>query len=84
MNLFLSSYRFNKPMPKISSKSLRYVFSGGTSMPAEIVRQWVDAFGIPIHEAYGMTEAVKRKSLNRAIYYMHNCVGVHIVTSTSL
>jgi long-chain acyl-CoA synthetase len=35
----------NNPETREQLKSLRYVFSGGTSMPAEIVRQWAEAYG---------------------------------------
>jgi long-chain acyl-CoA synthetase len=59
----------NAPESRKHLQSIRYVFSGGTSMPAEIVRQWVDAFGIPIHEAYGMTEAASLVTFNH--FYRH-------------
>jgi long-chain acyl-CoA synthetase len=57
-------------------KSIRYVFSGGTSMPAEIVRQWVDAFGIPIHEAYGMTEAASLVTFNHFFRHKIGSIGM--------
>lgn len=57
-------------------KSLRYVFSGGTSMPAEVVRQWVDAFRIPIHEAYGMTEAASCVTFNHLFRHKIGSIGV--------
>ncbi len=57
-------------------KSLRYVFSGGTSMPAEIVRQWVDSFGIPIHEAYGMTEAASCVTFNHLFRHKIGSIGM--------
>jgi long-chain acyl-CoA synthetase len=57
-------------------KSLRYVFSGGTSMPAEIVRRWVDAFGIPIHEAYGMTEAASLVTFNHLYRHKIGSIGM--------
>jgi long-chain acyl-CoA synthetase len=57
-------------------KSLQYVFSGGTSMPAEIVRQWVDAFGTPIHEAYGMTEAASCVTFNHLFRHKIGSIGM--------
>jgi long-chain acyl-CoA synthetase len=57
-------------------KSIRYVFSGGTSMPAEIVRQWVEAFGIPIHEAYGMTEAASIVTFNHLFRHKIGSIGM--------
>jgi long-chain acyl-CoA synthetase len=56
-------------------KSLRYAFSGGTSMPSEIVRQWMDAFGIPIHEAYGMTEAASCVTFNHLFRHKIGSIG---------
>ena len=56
-------------------KSLRYAFSGGTSMPSEIVRQWIDAFGIPIHEAYGMTEAASCVTFNHLFRHKIGSIG---------
>ncbi len=57
-------------------KSLHYAFSGGASMPAEIVRQWVDAFGIPIHEAYGMTETSSCVTFNHLFRHKIGSIGM--------
>jgi len=56
-------------------QSLRYAFSGGTSMPSEIVRQWIGAFGIPIHEAYGMTEAASCVTFNHLFRHKVGSIG---------
>ena len=66
----------NTPESRKQLKSLNYVFSGGTSMPAEIVRQWVDAFGIPIHEAYGMTEAASIVTFNHLFRHKIGSIGM--------
>jgi long-chain acyl-CoA synthetase len=66
----------NNPDSRKQLKSLSYVFSGGTSMPAEIVRQWVDAFGIPIHEAYGMTEAASIVTFNHLFRHKIGSIGM--------
>jgi long-chain acyl-CoA synthetase len=66
----------NNPESRKQLKSLNYVFSGGTSMPAEIVRQWVDAFGIPIHEAYGMTEAASIVTFNHLFRHKIGSIGM--------
>jgi long-chain acyl-CoA synthetase len=66
----------NNPEAQNQLRSLRYVFSGGTSMPAEIVRQWVDAFGIPIHEAYGMTEAASCVTFNHLFRHKIGSIGM--------
>jgi long-chain acyl-CoA synthetase len=66
----------NNPESRKHLKSLRYVFSGGTSMPAEIVRQWVDAFGVPIHEAYGMTETASIVTFNPLFRHKIGSIGM--------
>jgi long-chain acyl-CoA synthetase len=66
----------NNPESRKQLKSLSYVFSGGTSMPAEIVRQWVDAFGVPIHEAYGMTETASIVSFNHLFRHKIGSIGM--------
>jgi long-chain acyl-CoA synthetase len=66
----------NNPEARKQLKSLQYVFSGGTSMPAEIVRQWVEAFGIPIHEAYGMTEAASCVTFNHLFRHKIGSIGM--------
>ncbi len=66
----------NNPDSRKQLKSIRYVFSGGTSMPAEIVRQWVDAFGIPIHEAYGMTESASIVTFNHLFRHKIGSIGM--------
>ncbi len=45
-------------------------------MPAEIVRQWVDAFGIPIHEAYGMTEVASLVTFNHLFRHKIGSIGM--------
>ena len=45
-------------------------------MPAEIVRQWVDAFGIPIHEAYGMTETASIVTFNHLFRHKIGSIGM--------
>jgi long-chain acyl-CoA synthetase len=66
----------NNPESRKQLKSLNYVFSGGTSMPAEIVRRWVDAFGIPIHEAYGMTETASIVTFNHLFRHKIGSIGM--------
>ncbi len=66
----------NNPESRKQLQSVSYAFSGGTSMPAEIVRQWVDAFGIPIHEAYGMTEAASIVTFNHRFRHKIGSIGM--------
>ena len=37
--------------------SLRYCWSGGDFLPPEVANRWKAQFGIPLHQAYGSTEA---------------------------
>jgi long-chain acyl-CoA synthetase len=66
----------NNPDSRKQLKNLNYAFSGGTSMPAEVVRQWVSAFGIPIHEAYGMTEAASIVTFNHLFRHKIGSIGM--------
>jgi long-chain acyl-CoA synthetase len=66
----------NNPETHKYLNSVRYIFSGGTSMPAEIVRQWVDAFGLPIHEAYGMTEVASLVTFNHLFRHKIGSIGM--------
>ncbi len=65
----------NDPASQDRLKSLKYVFSAATSMPAEIVRQWVSMFGIPIHEAYGMTETASCVTFNHFFRHKIGSIG---------
>jgi long-chain acyl-CoA synthetase len=38
-------------------RQLRACYSGASALPAEILRRWEDATGVPIYEGYGQTEA---------------------------
>jgi len=66
----------NNPETRKQLKSVRYVFSGGTSMPAEIVRQWEEAYGTRIHEAYGMTEAASLVTFNHIFRHKIGSIGM--------
>jgi len=59
----------NNPESKKYLKTLRYVFSAATSMPATVVRQWKDEYRLAIHESYGMTESASIVTFNH--YYPH-------------
>lgn len=65
----------NTSEAKKQLQSLRYAFSGGTSMPSEIVRRWIDSFGIPIHEAYGMTESASIVTFNHLFRHKIGSIG---------
>ncbi|MCB2186114.1 MAG: AMP-binding protein [Deltaproteobacteria bacterium] len=53
---------------------VRYTFSAAASMARELVREWKEATGLDIHEAYGMTESAAMVSYNH--YYRHKVGSV--------
>jgi len=55
--------------------SVRYCFSAAASMAAEVVRQWRDATGLAIHEAYGMTESASMVTYNHFHRHVIGSVG---------
>jgi long-chain acyl-CoA synthetase len=65
----------NEPSSRERLRSLKYVFSAATSMPAEIVRQWIQAFGLPINEAYGMTETASCVTFNHLFRHKIGSIG---------
>jgi len=48
---------------------VRYCFSAAASLAADVVHQWKERTGLPIHEGYGMTEAAPTVAYNH--YYRH-------------
>jgi long-chain acyl-CoA synthetase len=65
----------NNPDCHARLRSVGYAFSAGTSMPAEIVRQWKRTFGLDIHEAYGMTESASLVTFNHRYRHKVGSVG---------
>jgi long-chain acyl-CoA synthetase len=55
--------------------SVNYCFSAATSMASEIVRKWTDAYGLTIHEAYGMTETSSLVTYNHMYRHRIGSVG---------
>ncbi len=53
---------------------VRYTFSAAASMALELVREWKEATGLDIHEAYGMTESAAMVTYNH--YYRHRVGSV--------
>jgi acyl-CoA synthetase (AMP-forming)/AMP-acid ligase II len=55
--------------------TVSYCFSAATSMASEIVRKWIDTYGITIHEAYGMTETASLVTYNHMYQHRIGSVG---------
>ena len=66
----------NNPDSKKYLKTLSYVFSAASSMPAEIVRQWHQEYRLNIHESYGMTESASIVTFNHRYRHKIGAVGV--------
>jgi long-chain acyl-CoA synthetase len=60
--------------------AVRYCFSAGSSMAAELVREWKTRTGLDIHESYGMTESASMVTYNH--YYRHVIGSVGTPVST--
>ncbi|MFZ5587948.1 MAG: AMP-binding protein [Thermodesulfobacteriota bacterium] len=54
--------------------AVRYTFSAAASMAQELVREWKQATGLDIHEAYGMTESAAMVTYNH--YHRHKVGSV--------
>lgn len=55
--------------------TVRYCFSAATAMASELVRKWHDAYGLTIHEAYGMTETSSLVTYNHMYQHRIGSVG---------
>ncbi len=55
--------------------TVRYCFSAATSMASELVRKWDEAYGLTIHEAYGMTETSSLVTYNHMYRHRIGSVG---------
>ncbi len=50
--------------PESASRGLRFVRSSSASLPQSVLADLVDLFGVPVIEAYGMTEASHQMACN--------------------
>ncbi len=50
--------------PVIAANRLRFVRSSSSSMPVRVISELESAFGVPVIEAYGMTEAAHQMASN--------------------
>ncbi|MDQ7783025.1 MAG: AMP-binding protein [Desulfomonilaceae bacterium] len=55
--------------------TVNYCFSAATSMASEIVRKWLETYGLTIHEAYGMTETSSLVTYNHMYRHKIGSVG---------
>lgn len=57
VNTLFNLLLLNKNFLKLNFSSLKVVMSGAMSLTEKVAKQWEQATGIPIIEAYGLTEA---------------------------
>ena len=62
------------PTP-IDFRSLRYVIAGAEPVKAETRRIYMEKFGLPILEGYGVTECSPVLAVNTAIFNRNGTVG---------
>ena len=63
------------PDLKEKIKSVTYCMSAGTSMAAEVVKEWKIKTGLNIHECYGMTESSSIVTFNHYCKHVVGSVG---------
>jgi long-chain acyl-CoA synthetase len=59
-------------------ESVRYCFSAGASMAAEVVQRWKDVTGLNINEAYGLTESTAMCTFNHYHRHVIGAVGTPV------
>jgi long-chain acyl-CoA synthetase len=65
----------SNPAFKRYFSTVRYCFSAATAMASELVRKWDEAYGLTIHEAYGMTETSSLVTYNHMYQHRIGSVG---------
>ncbi len=58
--------------------SVRYCFSAAAPLPLQISERWLDKFGMPINEGYGLTETSPFASYNHHLKYLAGSIGTPI------
>jgi long-chain acyl-CoA synthetase len=57
---------------------VRYSFSAAATMPVEVARRWQAAFGMAVHEGYGLTETSPFAAYNHEFAHRPGSVGTPI------
>ncbi|MBN2040582.1 MAG: AMP-binding protein [Spirochaetes bacterium] len=57
---------------------VRYCFSAGAAMPAEVVREWKDKTGLLIFEGYGLTETASAVTYNHFNEHVIGSIGATV------
>ncbi len=56
--------RAAKNVDVIEANRLRFIRSSSSALPSQVIRELEDVFGVPVIEAYGMTEAAHQMASN--------------------
>lgn len=59
-------------------QSVRYCFSAAAKLPEQVSLRWLEKFGQPIYEGYGLTETSPFASYNHHEHYITGSIGVPI------
>lgn len=58
--------------------SVQYCFSAAAPLPLQVSENWLEKFGMPINEGYGLTETSPFASYNHALKYVAGSIGTPI------
>ena len=58
--------------------SIEYCFSAAATLPIQVSHQWVEKFGMPIYEGYGLTETSPFASYNHRLKYVPGSLGTPV------
>ena len=63
---------------KEKMKSVRYYFCAASILPHKIEKNWLEKFGVPIHQGYGLTETSPCASYNHRTFYKFGSIGTPV------
>jgi acyl-[acyl-carrier-protein]-phospholipid O-acyltransferase/long-chain-fatty-acid--[acyl-carrier-protein] ligase len=73
VNVFVGAATFLRPFLKKASRDqmekLDFVVAGSEKLPEKLYHSFLEDFGVPIHEGYGLTETSPVLSVNRPLDY---------------
>jgi long-chain acyl-CoA synthetase len=58
--------------------SVGYCFSAAATLPLQLAEQWLEQFGMPIFEGYGLTETAPFASYNHRLQYVPGSIGTPV------
>lgn len=55
--------------------SVGYCFSAAATLPSQLTHRWIEKFGMPVYEGYGLTETSPFASYNHRVHYVPGSLG---------